>query len=64
MGWELKGGRVLRKDTIWRGAQTYGGTLQETEIAITHRKVPGDKGRGVSPSWKDLWVKIMKSREV
>lgn len=41
MGWELKGGRVLRKDTIWRGAQTYGGTLQETEIAIAHRKVPG-----------------------
>ena len=64
MGWELKGGRVLRKDTIWRGAHTYRRTLHETEIAITHRKVLGDKGLGVSPSWKDLWVKIMKSREV
>lgn len=37
MGWELKGGRVLRKDTSWRGAQT----LQGTEIAIAHTKVPG-----------------------
>lgn len=64
MGWELKGERVLQKDISWRGAQTYGGTVQETEIATTHRKVLGAKGCEVSPSWKDLWVKIMKSREV
>lgn len=64
MGWELKGGRVLQKDISWRGAQTYGGTVQETEIATAHIKVLGAKGCEVSPSWKDLWVKIMKSREV
>lgn len=63
-GWDGSGKRerVLRKDTKWRGAQTCGGTLQET--VISHKKVPGAKGAGVPPSWKDPWAKTRKSRGV